>query len=70
MFEIIKYDRLTTVIHKHSTLYDYQFGNKKCFESIVLVQLVDQTATAIDNGDYALRIFFLTSIMTLIQLFT
>ena len=56
MLQRIKYNRLTTFINKHNTLYDYQFGiKKKIYESIVPVQLVGQIATAIDNGDYALQ---------------
>jgi len=57
--EKLMYKRLSNFLSKNNILYDYQFGFRKNHSTVLaLIELTDAIYSHLDNGNYALVMYF------------
>jgi len=53
------YKKLSNFLSKNNILYDYQFGFRKNHSTVLaLIELTDAIYSHLDNGNYALVMYF------------
>jgi len=58
VFEKVYYNRILQFLKKHNVPYNYQFDFPENHSTyLAIIELVDHVVTAMENGDFILRVF-------------